>query len=74
MNVKSEAIKQIQSMADDCTWENVLYRIYVRVKIEQGIADCEAGRFSTQEEVEAEAKQWLSSSGGIAPKTTSVGS
>ena len=53
-NVKEEARKIIDGMPDDATWEDVIYRLYVREAIEAGIADADAGRVVDVSEIRAE--------------------
>jgi hypothetical protein len=43
-NVKSEAIKLVRGLSPSSTWDDLMYRIYVRQKIEAGLADIRAGR------------------------------
>jgi predicted transcriptional regulator len=43
-SVKSEAIKLVRGLAPSSTWDDLMYRIYVRQKIEAGLADIRAGR------------------------------
>ncbi len=50
--VKEEAKKLIESLPDDATWDDLMYQIYVRTKIEEGLAADEAGDVVPQEEVE----------------------
>jgi predicted transcriptional regulator len=50
------AIKQAlhelaDQLPDDCDWDEVMYRLYVRQKIEAGLNDVAAGRLLTEEEV-----------------------
>ncbi len=40
-------------MADDATWEDLMYQIYVRQAIESGLADVAAGRTLDVKEVRA---------------------
>lgn len=49
--VKSAAREAIESLSDDATWDEVIYRMYVRQKIEAGLADAEAGNLISTEEV-----------------------
>lgn len=49
--VKEEAAELVSNMADDATWSDLIYSIYVRRSIEQGLADIEAGRTYSTEEV-----------------------
>jgi predicted transcriptional regulator len=50
--VKEEAKKLVESLPDDATWDDLMYQIYVRTKIEEGLAADEAGDVVPQEEVE----------------------
>lgn len=50
-NVKSAAREAIDALPDNTTWDDVLYRIYVRRKIEEGLADAEAGCFVDEDEL-----------------------
>jgi predicted transcriptional regulator len=53
-SIKEEARKIIDGMPEDATWEDVIYRLYVREAIEAGIADADAGRIMDVSEVRAE--------------------
>lgn len=47
-----EALKDIiDQLPDECSWDDVMSRIYVRQKIEIGLADAAAGRKISHEEV-----------------------
>ncbi len=52
--VKAEAIKLVQGLPESATWDDVMYRIYVRQKIEAGLADLEAGRVHAHEAIRKE--------------------
>jgi hypothetical protein len=54
MNVKQEARKLVEALPDDATWEDLIYRIYVREAIEAGIRDADAGRVLASSAVRAE--------------------
>ena len=43
-SVKSEAIKLVRGLSPSSTWDDLMYRIYVRQKIDAGLADIRAGR------------------------------
>jgi len=53
MNIKDEAAKLIQSLPAQATWDDLMYRIYVRQKIENGLEAAEAGRVLSHEMVKA---------------------
>jgi len=43
-SVKTEAIRLVRGLPASTSWDDLMYRIYVRQKIEAGLADIEAGR------------------------------
>lgn len=50
-SVKYEAQRLVESLPDHATWEDLMYRIYVRETIEAGLEDSEAGRVVEVSEV-----------------------
>lgn len=50
-NIKLKVREAIESLPDDATWDDVMYRLYVRQKIESGLRDVEEGRTLSVEEV-----------------------
>ena len=48
---KEEAIKLISKLPEEVTWEDIMYRLYVKRKIEAGIKAAEQGRIVSHEEV-----------------------
>ena len=52
LSVKEEARRLVEALPDQASWEDLMYRIYVRQKIERGLKDAEEGRLVSQEEVE----------------------
>jgi predicted transcriptional regulator len=53
-NLKSEAIKLVRRLPRSSTWDDLMYRIYVRQKIEAGLADIRAGRVHTHASIRKE--------------------
>jgi hypothetical protein len=51
VNVKEEARKLIDKLPDDSTWDDLMHEIYVRQAIEIGLADSEARRVTSVEQV-----------------------
>lgn len=49
---KQAALRMIEALPEDCTYEDILYHLYVQEKIARGLADAEAGRIVSQEEAE----------------------
>ena len=62
-SVKAQMAKMLETLPEDCTWEDIQYHIYVREKIERGLAAIEAGNVISQEEAERHVDEWLKSSG-----------
>lgn len=52
--VKEQARRIVESLPEDATWEDLIYRLYVREAIEAGIRDADSGRVSDVSEVRAE--------------------
>ncbi len=50
-SIKEEARRLVDGLADDATWEDIIYLMYLREKRERGVGDSQAGRVSTLEEV-----------------------
>ena len=43
-SVKSQAMGVVRALPASATWDDLMYQIYVRQKIEAGMADLSAGR------------------------------
>jgi predicted transcriptional regulator len=50
-SVKQQAHELIDKLPDSATWRDVIYEMVVRHEIELGLADSEAGRTLSAEEV-----------------------
>jgi predicted transcriptional regulator len=50
-NVKQQLHEIVDQLPDNVTWDEAAYRVEVRASIERGLADAEAGRTFTTEEV-----------------------
>ena len=49
--IKEEARRIVEQLPDDASWEDLIYRIYVRQAIEAGLKDANEGRTLPLEEV-----------------------
>jgi len=49
----------LERLADDSSFEDIQYHIYVREKIEKGLKDVKEGRLISQEEAEKRMSRWL---------------
>ncbi|MCF6094750.1 hypothetical protein L1765_12340 [Microaerobacter geothermalis] len=59
MSVKNEVIKIIQEMPDNVTMEDILYKLYVRARIEEGIKELDEGKGIPHEEAMERIFKWL---------------
>jgi len=50
-SVKQAVLELAQKLPEECTWDEVMYQIYVRQKIEAGLRDVEEGRSVSHEEL-----------------------
>ena len=50
-NIKEKAENLLKNLPEDATWDDLMYRIYVRQAIEDGLEDSEAGRTLDVKEV-----------------------
>ena len=51
MTLKQEASWLIDRLPDDATWDDLMYEIYVRRKIDEGLKAADEGRVISHEEV-----------------------
>lgn len=59
MSVKDEVIKLIQDLPDTVTVEDILYKLYARAKIEEGINELDAGKGISHADAMEKIKKWL---------------
>ena len=48
---KDEAIKMIARLPEEVSWDEIMYKIYVKRKIEEGLKAADEGRTVSHEEV-----------------------
>ena len=53
MTIKQEALQALNTLPESTTWDEVIYTLYVRQKIGNGINDINEGKTVTQEEAKA---------------------
>jgi predicted transcriptional regulator len=51
--VKESARRLVEELSEDATWDDLMYKIYVRQSIEAGLEDSKAGRIIEVKEVRA---------------------
>lgn len=53
-SIKDEAIRMIQKLPEDATWDDLMHEIYVRQAIESGMEDSRLGRTVDVRQVRAQ--------------------
>ena len=52
--VKAKAARMIRELPDNASWDDLMEQIYVRKKIETGLADLAAGRVHSHKSIRKE--------------------
>jgi predicted transcriptional regulator len=60
MTVKEQIKVAVEDLPDDCTLEDVQYRLYVLQKIERSFAAADRGEYVTQDELRKRINEWRS--------------
>lgn len=53
MTVKEEAIKTIETLSENATWKDLLYTLYVRQQVADGMTEIERGEFVSHADVKS---------------------
>lgn len=70
LTAKQEVLDLISALPDECSYDEIRYRLYLHRKLRESEKAVAEGRVHTQEEVERIAKTWFTSSGPIPPSKT----
>ncbi len=55
MNTPKQAARQLlDHLPDEASWDDIMYELYIKEKIEAGLADIKAGRTIPHEQLKAE--------------------
>jgi len=55
MITPKQAAKQLlEDLPDQASWDDIMYKLYIKEKIEAGLADIKAGRTISHEQLKAE--------------------
>jgi len=57
-SAKQDAIHAIERLPDDVPLDEIVYRLYVMGKIQQGLKDIDAGRTVSTDELAREIEAW----------------
>ncbi len=58
-SAKQVAKEILDSLPDNCSLEEIQYRLYVRQMVEEGREDVRRGDVVSQEEIEQDLERWL---------------
>ncbi|MDX9873245.1 MAG: hypothetical protein RBT41_12660 [Clostridia bacterium] len=47
---KNEAIKLLEGISDQATWEEIMYQLYVKMKVSAGLNDMNEGKVVSNDE------------------------
>ena len=67
---KTQVIEVISSLPDDCTLDDISYRLYLWRKMERSEKDIEKGRVYSKDQARDIVQSWFTSSGPTRPSTT----
>jgi predicted transcriptional regulator len=62
-SAKVAARRILECLPDDASMEDIMYALYFRQQVEEGIADSDAGRTVPHNEVVRELAEWQRSAG-----------
>ncbi|HEY0088546.1 MAG TPA: hypothetical protein VGB37_06865 [Candidatus Lokiarchaeia archaeon] len=58
-SIKEEVISLIKKLPDDITLDEIMYHLYVKQRISEGLQDIEKGKVYSLEEIKEMSKQWI---------------
>jgi len=71
MQTAKELTREVlDSLPDDCTLDDISYRLYLRRKLERSAKDIEEGRVFSKDEAKEIVQSWFTSSGQTKPSAT----
>jgi len=53
-SIKQQAHSLIEKLPDNCTWDDIMHQVYLILTVEAGLADSQAGRVKSVEEVRSQ--------------------
>ena len=67
---KTALLEMVNTLPDDCSWEDVQYRLNFMTSVENGLNAATAGDYLSHEEAKRKMIEWLQSSGLDQPSGT----
>jgi len=61
MTIKEAAVKSIQELPEDATWEDIQERINFVAGVRKGLRELDEGQGTLHEQVREEFREWISS-------------
>jgi len=58
-SIKDEVISLIKKLPDDISLDEIMYYLYVKQQISEGLQDIEKGTVHSLEEIKEMSKQWI---------------
>jgi len=58
-SIKDEVISLIKKLPEDITLEEIMYHLYVKQQIMEGLQDIEQGKVYSLKEIKEISKQWI---------------
>jgi hypothetical protein len=58
-SIKDEVISLIKKLPDDISLDEIMYYLYVKQQISEGLQDIEKGKVHSLEEIKEMSKQWI---------------
>ena len=59
LSAKEEVSTLLAKLPEDCTIEDIQYRLYMIEKVRKGLEAADSGQFLSQEQAEARLNKWL---------------
>jgi predicted transcriptional regulator len=63
VNRKAAAMRIIEEMSDDASFDDIIYALYIRQRVERGLRQAEEGSTVSHEVVERDLEVWRRSAG-----------
>jgi hypothetical protein len=51
ISVKQKALTLVENLPDNCSWDDLMRQVYVILAVESGLADSQAGKIKSVDEV-----------------------
>jgi hypothetical protein len=62
-NTKQQVLKMIERLPEDVSYEDIMYELYFRQHVDQGLKDLQEGKTVSHSDIKRSLVQWLQSNG-----------